>query len=156
MNEANMVKESEYVGLALRKKELKTELSHVDSRMSELEDVILGHFEESSIAKLTMTGVTLYVHRQLWAHARDGDKQRAVRALQVAGMDEFVTFNTQSVSALFREAANVEGAEREIRTVATPGDTEPPKTALDILPQDVRDVFEITERVGIRTRKGSS
>jgi len=127
--------EQEYVELSARKRELKAELSQVTDQMAGLEGEILELFERGGVDRLTINGTTLYVHRQLWAHAKDGDKPRAVAALQAAGMDEFVTFNTQSVSALFREA------DRD-------------KDAM-IIPAEVRNAFETTENVGLRTRKGS-
>ena len=153
-NEANMIMEQRFVALALEKKELKTKISHVQNEMSELEESILTHFEQASIDKLTILGVTLYVHRQLWASAKDGDKQRAVKALQMAGMDEFVTFNTQSVSALFREAFRAENTQTVNMAVATMEGTPLPETGDSIFPNTVRAAFEITEKIGLRTRKG--
>lgn len=58
---------------------------------------------EPALGGLKVDGYTIYTRRTLWAGA--DDKAAAYEALVAAGFDDYAqrTFNTQSVSALFRE-----------------------------------------------------
>lgn len=58
---------------------------------------------EPALGGLKVDGYTIYTRRTLWAGAED--KAAAYDALVAAGYDDYAqrTFNTQSVSALFRE-----------------------------------------------------
>jgi hypothetical protein len=92
--------------------EVTNELRELDNRSKELrsereglEQELLSEFEELGSSSIRLQGKTVYVHRQLWANARDGDYDRACAALIEAGLGEFVQerFNTQTVSAYVRE-----------------------------------------------------
>lgn len=89
----------------------KLELDRLDALVDEqkaikasAEAYLLEAFaNEPALTGLKVDGYTIYSRRTLWANAKD--KPAAYAALIAAGFEEFAqqTFNSQSVSALFRE-----------------------------------------------------
>ena len=131
-----------YVELDARKRELKDEQKQLNAEMRELGDKILRDFEREGIQNLNINGVTLYVHRQLWAGAA-GDKQQACEALKRAGLLDYVTenFNTQSLSAWVREQVAL-------------ADDDDLEDVYDALPPEFRDAINVSERFELRARRG--
>ena len=50
--------------------------------------------------------MTIYLHRQKWAKAKEGDREAVVAALKEEGLTEFLSenYNTSTLSAFVREA----------------------------------------------------
>lgn len=88
-----------------QKRLLEAKLKEVKAEADALEAKLLKDFEDSGTDKVRVDGVTVYLHRQLWAGAVDGDKEAACAAIKAAGFAEYVSesFNAQSFSALVRE-----------------------------------------------------
>lgn len=124
----------EYVELDARKRRLNDELSDVKERLAKLESDLLTTFEEIGMQNTRIDGTTVYVHRQLWANAKDGDRHRAVAALKRSGLTEMVTetFNTNTLSAYVRELDAVG----------------------EDLPPDLEDAISVSEKFSLRTRRG--
>lgn len=103
----------EYVELIHRKRELESQLRQVKEQLGEtegsgpgaMERRALEYFGQNGVQSLKLNGMTLYVNRQLWAHAKDGDFVAGCLALKEAGLGDFVAerFNVQSLSAWVRE-----------------------------------------------------
>ena len=95
----------EFASLKHRRDALEGELDSVKARMAQIEPVLLDYFANHDMQSLKISGVQVYVQRQIFATAADGDKARAVRALRTAGLKELVStgFNSNSISAVFRE-----------------------------------------------------
>ena len=98
-----------FAELAESKRALETSLEKVKEELSQLETGLLQEFEEDGVPSVKLNRpdgtMTIYLHRQLWAGAIEGDYPRACRALVNAGLEELVQtrFNTNQVSAAIRE-----------------------------------------------------
>lgn len=125
----------EYVRLRTEADNLKTRLEVVEQHRKELEPAILEWFASSGVNRINVDGVTVYVRRELWASAKDGDKVQAAAALKASGMEDYVspTFNVQQVSAYFRELDR-EGVEP---------------------PPELAAAFKVTETFKLAARKDS-
>ncbi len=86
---------------------IKDALAAAKKTCDELSAVALDRMIESGTQSVNTHGVTLYIHRQMWANPVDGDKTRACAALVEAGLGEFVkpSYNRNTVSAFYRELA---------------------------------------------------
>jgi hypothetical protein len=84
--------------------ELDAETKALRQRQAQVEPMVLDHFAATGTQRTTVDGITIYLHRQLWAGAVQ-DKEACYDALVRAGLAEYATktFNTNAVSALFRE-----------------------------------------------------
>ena len=121
-----------YVNLSDLERELKHKLEEVTKSKQELEPQILGYWIDNDIQQQRVNGATIYPHRQVWA-SHGGDPQRAVAAMRSAGLDDLITVNSQTLSAWVRERQ---------------ANDEP-------LPAKVAEAILITERVSLRTKRGS-
>lgn len=122
-----------YVELTKRKRQAEDDLDEVKKELARLEGQLLEDFEHAGVDSMRIDGHTVYPHRQLFANARDGDKERAVEALRACGLHDYVKeqFNTQSLSAYVRELDELE---------------EP-------LPQPLADALDVYEKFTLRVRK---
>lgn len=95
----------EFVELAKERRELEARLKAVKARQEKLETPLLDSFAKNETQNVRVAGITVYVHRQLWANPRDGDYDRAVQAMRKSGLGDLIQerFNTNTLSAYFRE-----------------------------------------------------
>lgn len=124
---------AEYVELSKTKRSLEAELKDAKRRLGELEPKLLDQFAASAMQRCHVAGLTVYVHRQLWAGAKDGDNEALIAGLDAAGLgDDLVkrTVNKQTLSAWAREIEN-EGGE---------------------FPEEVKEVMTLDEVYSLRTR----
>lgn len=123
----------EFVALEKERRDLEDRLKHIKARRDDLEQILLGAFEESQIQSMKIDGLTVYIHRQLWARPKGGDYDLAVRALREVGWDDLVEIkcNTHRVSSQVREMDR-EGVE---------------------LPEPIKEAFDVSEQFSVRTRK---
>lgn len=139
-----------FVELDQRRRELDRNLKETTARLDALEEPLREEMSELGMANTRVNGLTVYIHRQLWASAAKrevtlpdgttemvGDNEAACDALIAAGHAEFVhpAFNTNTVSAWVREL---------------PEDEE---TGMPILPPEVQGKLSVTARYSLRTRK---
>ncbi len=119
--------------LAKRKRELSVELEAVSAEIKELEEQLLHEFEASGTSNVTVDGIMCYLHRQLWAKAKEGNYLRACQALRACELGALVEekFNSNSLSAWVREQS---------------------KAGVD-LPAELSEAIEVAEVYSIRTRK---
>jgi hypothetical protein len=133
----------EFAKAELRERELEESLKSVARRKAAVKTLLLKHMQGAGgVQSLTTQGLTIYLHRQLWAKlkeiepgsAGDAAKTRANAALRAAGLDHLVyeTFNSNSVSAYMRN--------------------ELPKDANDMpaLPPELAQAFEVAEVFDVR------
>lgn len=95
----------EFIGLEQQKDELEARLKRVTSRLKQLEQPLLDWFGQLGLQRVTIDDRTAYVHRQLWASAKDGDTQGVCDALKDCQLADLVRerFNTNTLSAYVRE-----------------------------------------------------
>ena len=126
------VKLNRFVELEKQRRDLETRLKALKEETTKLKESILSDFEEAGMSKTVVEGMTVYVHRQLWASAIDSDYERACQALKSAGLNDYVQerFNINSLSAYVRELDK----------------------AGDPLPSEFDGCIDVKERFEIRTR----
>jgi hypothetical protein len=128
-----------------RAKELDEKLKATNARKTELEARIISEFEQEGVASMKVMGRTVYTQRNLWAGVPDGvDRQETCEALKDAGLGDFVAenFNTQTVSAYFRE---IEKAKKSNGELVMEVD--------ELIPESLRGKIKLSEKFGLRSRK---
>lgn len=99
----------QYAEVIANKRRLEDELRSAKDEIASLEEHMRNMMQENQIDRLPIKvgheTVTLYMHRQLWARPKDGDKERLVRTLKRCGLSDLVQeqYNTSSLSAYVRE-----------------------------------------------------
>jgi hypothetical protein len=127
------VKLRHYVELEKERRDHESRLNSIKESIAQIEDDLLKDFEKDGISKATVDGLTIYIHRQLWASAKDGNYEQACEALRKCGMGEYVQerFNTNSLSAFVRESERNQ----------------------ESLPKDLADAITVAEKFSLRTRQ---
>jgi hypothetical protein len=113
----------ELVAIKKEAAEIDARLAILKKRHGELQAQLLDAFADNHLQNLRIDGRTVYLHRQIWAGAPD--KAAAHEALIAAGLGDYAErgFNTNKVSALYREwAANGETPPPELEGVITTGE----------------------------------
>lgn len=126
----------EYVKLNRLIKEKEREVKDLRKKREDQEELILELLSQLGLDSVKSLGATIYIHRQLWANARqyeDGnrDYESACQGLIAVGHPEMVEtkFNVMRVSSLVREY-----------------DKE------DAIPDELRVTMEIAEKISARVR----
>lgn len=112
------------------RKQLENSLNSLNETRSKVQEQLLTIWEADGTTKTTVDGRTVYIECQRWAKPKNGNRQAVVKVLELLGMEEFVNFNTQSLSSYVRNA---------------------PKEGYDIPPEldaviEVSDVYKIKSR----------
>lgn len=96
----------EFAALSRKKRKVEAELDRIKTRLAEIEPVLLDIWAASGLNRITVDGVSMFIHSQLWAGIAEGyTREQAVDGLKAAGLGDFVTenYNSNSLSAFFRE-----------------------------------------------------
>jgi hypothetical protein len=127
------------------KRRAQDELAQAEALCKVLEPQAMERMQDAGISKVTANGITLYIHRQLWARPAAGEGEdtdaaysRACAALRKAGLESYVSerFNVHSLSALFRERARDQHW----------------NTPEDLLEPELRGTIAVTEDYQVRSR----
>ena len=92
-------------------KQAETDLEFCKEERSKAEQKLRTMFEEDGVSSVRATdGRLVFLHRQLWARAKDGDKDAVIHALEESGLTEFITttFNTNTISGYVREQSKLD------------------------------------------------
>lgn len=124
-----------FTELELTRRTLKDELDKCNAEIAVLEEGVLADFENAGASSMNIDGLSVYLHRQLWAKPRNGDYPAACEALKKAGLGAMVEprFNTNTLSSWFREKDK----------------------AGEPVPDVLTDVIDLTEVFSVRTRIGA-
>lgn len=93
----------DYVRMTREKRELDAASRKLGEALAEMERQMLDAWVEDGRQSETVDGYTAYLSSRQWARPRDGDRSRVVSVLGALGMGDMVTYNTQSLSAWFKE-----------------------------------------------------
>jgi len=130
-----------FVELEKERKGLDAHLKAVKEKIVPVKEAILTQVFEAGIPfqNITLDGMTVYLHRQLWASAKTGQKEMLIEALKSAGLVEFVSeqFNISTLSAWVRER------ERE-------GDYSTIQELTESLPEGIREAIAVAEKFDLR------
>ena len=100
---------TEYASVIAKKRRLEDELRAAKDQIASLEESVRNMLQENQVDRLPVTvgneKVTLYIHRQLWAKPKGGDKAALMGVLKRCGLSDLVQeqYNTSSLSAYVRE-----------------------------------------------------
>lgn len=138
-----MTKAGDLAELDKYKSQLKDALSKLKEHRKKYEKNLMKEMSEKGVNSIKVNGRTIYFHNQYWASYIE-NKQDAVQALKEAGLDSYVneTYNTHSLSAYFRE--RIQEKEEE--------EGEPVMDPEEVMPPELKDKIEITERTQLRSR----
>lgn len=109
-----------FAELEKRRRELDAELKIVEAEQGTLEPAILEQFVNAGVSKITVSGLTVYLHSTLFAglarqegESADEAYLRACERLVALGLTDLVTtrFNAQSLAAVLREKSEEERIE---------------------------------------------
>lgn len=94
----------EFVELAKQKSACEATLAHIKESMKPLEELILTDFSREGVQNMKVDGRLVSVYTIAYAKKCEGvTAQQAVAALENAGMDEFINYNTLSLSGEMRK-----------------------------------------------------
>ena len=128
-----------FAELAVERSEHESNLDTVKGKMDELSKLILQRMQETGISRLRSSKHerTIFLRRQLWAKAKEGDKEAAMGALREAGLGDMIyeTFNTNTLSKYIRDLANEQEAD------------------LPTLPPELAVGVEVSEKFDVRAVK---
>ena len=100
---------TKYASGIATKRRLEDELRAAKDEIASLEESVRNMLQENQVDRLPVTvgteKVTLYLHRQLWAKPKGGDKMNLMSVLKRCGLSDLVQeqYNTSSLSAYVRE-----------------------------------------------------
>ena len=100
---------TKYASVIATKRRLEDELRAAKDEIASLEESVRNMLQENQVDRLPVTvgteKVTLYLHRQLWAKPKGGDKMNLMSVLKRCGLSDLVQeqYNTSSLSAYVRE-----------------------------------------------------
>ena len=125
------------------------EVEDLKKERAALEALLLPRFQEGGIASMKSSSkVTVYLRRDLWAGAKDGDKASLYAAMRVlpetAPMVQ-ETVNSQTFSAYVREKAREYFGE-QLNTVE-------PGRLIEALPTELQGLVNVTEKFSLRATK---
>ena len=124
-----------YAKLDNERRACEDRLKKVKSKIEEVEPRVMDFFQKLGLDRLTVSGVTVYVQRQLWAgREEDVTHEQAAAALKKAKLGEYASprVNTQSLSAYMRELDE----------------------AGEDMPAALKGIIKLSEVFKVRTRKG--
>lgn len=139
-----------FVFLEQERRDLEAKLKTNAAEAGLLEEPLLEQFSELGMSNARVSGLTVYIHSQLWAGAAKkeveladgtteivGDAETTCQALIEAGLGEFVKpgFNVMTVSAWARELPVNE------------------ETGLPVLPPEMVGRITLTRKFSLRTRR---
>jgi hypothetical protein len=99
----------QYAQLLALKRKHEDEVNRIKKEMRDIETPLRDEMLDHQVEKFTMTingeRITIYLHKQLWARANDGDKASVVKVLKRCGLSDLVKedYNTNQLAAWVRE-----------------------------------------------------
>lgn len=114
----------EFAALSEKKAALRAQLSELESDLAALMPLVLDDMADAGVKNMKLdNGQMVYIRRDVWAKAKDGNKLAVVDALRASGLEEMVSFSTRTLTAYVRRAEESD----------------------DEIPQALRDTIEISE-----------
>jgi hypothetical protein len=149
--------QDELARITLRKRALENETRRANQRIEALNEIVVQELIDSGHSKATHagTGATLALDQKIWAKVvkagekpTDEEKGAAGEGLIAAGLGNYVQpgFNTNSVSAYFRELIKTYNAEQQL----LPEQERVPRSAASFLPPELEGLLELEDTPTIR------
>jgi len=139
---------AELVRLDNNRRVLEAELDETMKRIAEEKEKVASFFEKSGIGNISTEDRTIYLDRQIWAGVGTESKELFSKTLINIGMGNYLTANHQSLSGWVRDFAREHGlADKNGKITASI------EEILAALPEQVREVVKVTEKIDVRIRK---
>lgn len=140
----------EFVAKEKRKGELEDELKALKQDLDELSELILPEMVDEGMQSTKIDGRTVYLQRDIFAGAIEGDRAAVVDALQKANLGHLVkeNYNDQTLKAYAREIA--QEAEESCKVDGRLFDEQAVQGAL---PEPLRAVLKVCFVHRLRSRK---
>lgn len=126
----------DFVRIKRRIAELDSQLRSAKDEADRLQESLLEEYAQEGIPSITIDGMTVYMHRSIWASPAEGiSNDRFVGTLKSVGLDHFVkeTYSSQTLSAYVRELMKEE----------------------ESLPEELEEAIRVTEKYSLRTRRAA-
>jgi len=137
----------EFVALEKEKATLKARLKAIDSRLTELDESIAQQFVSDGVQSMRIDGRTVYLHRDIYASAKDGARDAVVAALRDCDLGQYVKedYNANSLTAYVREMVREaeEQARLDNRVIDDPAEALPAGLAASL---KISTVFSVSSR----------
>lgn len=135
-----------FVAVEAELAELMAKAEEATARKRKLESELIEIFQDTGTQKVTANGRTAYLHRTLYARAKNG-KASVIEALREAGLGDYINDDYN--------ASRLAGYVREVEKNLTDGKGgADPADIIAALPEPLREVVAVGETYAIRTRKG--
>lgn len=121
----------DYVNLDKERRALENELKQVKADLNAAEETLLRHMEETGMQSTKIDGITVYLHRQLWASALD------IQAI----------LENRDSAFLVKETVNGNSLSSWVRELDKDDEGQP------VLPEDLKEAIKVSEKFAVRTRK---
>lgn len=105
-NETPINRESQYVALAKRKKELESQVESVDKEMAAIHDAIVDDWIDRGQQNASIDGMTLYIANEFYCSKRGGvETNKVCDTLKANGLGKLVAeaYNTASLKSYVKE-----------------------------------------------------
>ena len=137
----------EFVALEKEKATLKARLKVIESRLTVLDESIAAQFVSDGVQSMRIDGRTVYLHRDIYASAKDGARDAVVAALRDCDLGQYVKedYNANSLTAYVREMVREaeEQARTENRVIDDPAEALPAGLAASL---KISTVFSVSSR----------
>lgn len=143
---ANCVRLSKEVADAKKKLDLLTdELKTVKEQVKDI-------FIQMGV-KSIKAGKTIYLARQIWAGTGpDSTNREVTKALEQLGLEDYITYNHQSMSAYVRELMKLSIIDHP-EWIGEDGDVlATPEQIVAILPEPLNKLIKVTENIDIKVK----
>ncbi len=144
MNTAEL---KEFVALEDEEDALKATLKVIGTRLAELSESLTQQFVQDGIQSTRIDGRTVYLRRDIYASAKDGNKEAVVAALKACNLGQYVKedYNANSLKAYVREMVREaeEQARAEGRVIDDPAKALPEHLAATL---NISTVFSVSSR----------
>lgn len=140
------------VRLSREKAEAQKKLDSIDSEYKAVKEQVKDIFIELGVKSMKV-GKTVYLARQIWAGTGENTNNREVtKALEKLGLEDYITYNHQSMSAYVRELVKLSLADHP-EWIGEDGDTlATPEQIVAILPEPLNKLIKVTENIDIRVK----
>lgn len=144
MNTAEL---KEFVALEDEEDALKATLKVIGTRLAELSESLTQQFVQDGIQSTRIDRRTVYLRRDIYASAKDGNKEAVVAALKACNLGQYVKedYNANSLKAYVREMVREaeEQARAEGRVIDDPAKALPEHLAATL---NISTVFSVSSR----------
>lgn len=140
------------VRLSKEKADAQKKLDLITDELKAVKEQVKDIFIQMGVKSMKV-GKTVYLARQIWAGTGPEATNRDVtKALEKLGLEDYITYNHQSMSAYVRELVKMSLVDHP-EWIGEDGDTlATPEQIVAILPEPLNRLIKVTENIDIRIK----